>query len=225
MIVRDGLRRMCTEQEDVFYYLTVMNENYAHPPLPEGAEEGILKGMYLLREAPAGDGPKVQLLGSGAILREVDGRGRAARERLRGRRRRLERDELHRAAAGRDGGRALEPAPSDGAAAASVRRGMPRGAGRARPSRPPTTCGRSPTRSGRSSPAATRCSAPTASAAATTGSSCGSSSRSTATTSPSRRSRRSPTRATIEPSVVAGRDRALRDRRRVDAALEALTSR
>jgi pyruvate dehydrogenase E1 component len=72
VIVRDGLRRMCTEQEDVFYYLTVMNENYAHPPLPEGAEDGILKGMYLLHEAPAGDGPKVQLLGSGAILREVE---------------------------------------------------------------------------------------------------------------------------------------------------------
>ena len=72
VIVRDGLRRMCTEQEDVFYYLTVMNENYAHPPLPDGAEDGILKGMYLLHEAPAGDGPKVQLLGSGAILREVE---------------------------------------------------------------------------------------------------------------------------------------------------------
>ena len=72
VIVRDGLRRMCTEQEDVFYYLTVMNENYAHPALPDGAEDGILKGMYLLHEAPAGDGPKVQLLGSGAILREVE---------------------------------------------------------------------------------------------------------------------------------------------------------
>ena len=71
VIVRDGLRRMMTEQEDVFYYLTVMNENYPHPPLPEGAEEGILKGMYLLREG-AGKGPRVQLLGSGAILREVE---------------------------------------------------------------------------------------------------------------------------------------------------------
>jgi len=71
VIVRDGLRRMLTEQEDVFYYLTVMNENYPHPALPEGAEEGILKGMYLLREG-AGEGPRVQLLGSGAILREVE---------------------------------------------------------------------------------------------------------------------------------------------------------
>jgi len=72
VIVRDGLRRMMTEQEDVYYYITVMNENYPHPPLPEGAEEGILKGMYLLHEAPAGKEPRVQLLGSGAILREVE---------------------------------------------------------------------------------------------------------------------------------------------------------
>jgi pyruvate dehydrogenase E1 component len=71
VIVRDGLRRMLTEQEDVFYYLTVMNENYPHPPLPEGAEEGILRGLHLLREGP-GEGPRVQLLGSGAILREVE---------------------------------------------------------------------------------------------------------------------------------------------------------
>ncbi len=70
VIVQDGLRRMLTEQEDVFYYLTVMNENYSHPALPEGAEEGILRGMHLVREAD-GKGPRVQLLGSGAILREV----------------------------------------------------------------------------------------------------------------------------------------------------------
>jgi pyruvate dehydrogenase E1 component len=69
VIVREGLRRMLAEQEDVFYYVTLMNENYPHPALPEGAEEGILRGMYLLRE---GEGsPRVQLLGSGAILREV----------------------------------------------------------------------------------------------------------------------------------------------------------
>jgi pyruvate dehydrogenase E1 component len=64
---------MCAEQEDVFYYITVMNENYEHPAMPEGAEEGIVKGMYLLRAAGGGDGaaPRVQLLGSGTILREV----------------------------------------------------------------------------------------------------------------------------------------------------------
>jgi pyruvate dehydrogenase E1 component len=70
VIIQDGLRRMCAEQEDVFYYLTVMNENYAHPAMPEGAEEGILRGMYLLREGE-GKGPRVQLMGSGTILREV----------------------------------------------------------------------------------------------------------------------------------------------------------
>ena len=71
VIFQDGLRRMFQEQEDIFYYLTVMNENYAQPEMPKGAEAGILKGMYLLHEAPAGTGPRVQLLGSGTILREV----------------------------------------------------------------------------------------------------------------------------------------------------------
>jgi pyruvate dehydrogenase E1 component len=72
VIVQDGLRRMYAEQEDVFYYLTVMNENYSHPAMPEGAAEGIVKGMYLLREGEAAaEGLKVQLLGSGTILREV----------------------------------------------------------------------------------------------------------------------------------------------------------
>ncbi len=73
VIVQDGLRRMYTDQEDVFYYVTLMNENYEHPGLPEGSEEGILRGLYLLREGtPAkADAPRVQLLGSGTILREV----------------------------------------------------------------------------------------------------------------------------------------------------------
>ena len=96
VIVQDGLRRMLAEQEDVYFYITLMNENYEHPALPEGAEAGILNGMYLLREgvaaggkgraasgkgkAAAGkgraagsktSGPRVQLLGSGTILREV----------------------------------------------------------------------------------------------------------------------------------------------------------
>ena len=69
VIVHDGLRRMVAEQEDVFYYLTIMNENYRHPPLPEGSEEGILRGMHRIREM---DGAKVRLLGSGTILREVE---------------------------------------------------------------------------------------------------------------------------------------------------------
>jgi len=73
VILHDGLKRMLIDQEDVFYYLTVLNENYAHPPMPAGAEEGIIKGMYLLKstgETKKG-GRRVQLMGSGAILREV----------------------------------------------------------------------------------------------------------------------------------------------------------
>ena len=71
VIVQDGLRRMYAEQEDVYYYLTVMNENYTQPAMPEGAAPNIIKGMYLFK---AGDkktkAPRVQLLGSGVILRE-----------------------------------------------------------------------------------------------------------------------------------------------------------
>ncbi|MCG7656965.1 pyruvate dehydrogenase (acetyl-transferring), homodimeric type [Wielerella bovis] len=72
VIVQDGLRRMYVEQEDVFYYLTVMNENYKHPAMPqrENIERDILKGMYLLREGAKAD-KKVQLMGSGVILEEV----------------------------------------------------------------------------------------------------------------------------------------------------------
>ena len=73
VIVQDGLRRMCAEQEDVYYYITVMNENYRQPAMPAGVEQGIIKGMYLVRDGreSAPDAPRVQLLGSGTILREV----------------------------------------------------------------------------------------------------------------------------------------------------------
>jgi len=71
VIIHDGLRRMLKNQEDVFYYITLMNENYQHPAMPEGVEEGILKGMYLLRDGGKAKGARVQLLGSGTILREV----------------------------------------------------------------------------------------------------------------------------------------------------------
>ncbi len=70
VIVHDGMRRMYQEQESIFYYITCMNENYLHPPMPEGAEQGILEGMYRLR--PAGKGKiTVTLFGAGTILREV----------------------------------------------------------------------------------------------------------------------------------------------------------
>jgi pyruvate dehydrogenase E1 component len=71
VLVRDGLRRMYTEQEDVYYYLTLMNENYPQPAMPEGAEAGIIKGMYLLKDGGKAKGARVQLMGSGTILREV----------------------------------------------------------------------------------------------------------------------------------------------------------
>jgi pyruvate dehydrogenase E1 component len=71
VIVQDGLRRMYAEQEDVYYYITVMNENYSHPDMPAGSEAGILKGMYLLRASEEKKKERVQLLGSGTILREV----------------------------------------------------------------------------------------------------------------------------------------------------------
>ncbi len=70
VILQDGLRRMYLDQEDVFYYITVMNENYTHPGMPDGAEEGIRKGLYRFRAGRSGQ-HKVQLMGSGAILREV----------------------------------------------------------------------------------------------------------------------------------------------------------
>ncbi|WP_374546829.1 pyruvate dehydrogenase (acetyl-transferring), homodimeric type [Rhodoblastus sp.] len=73
VIVQNGLERMYGKGEDVYYYLTLLNENYEHPAMPEGAEEGIVKGMYLFKAAPEGTPKekKVTLLGSGAILREV----------------------------------------------------------------------------------------------------------------------------------------------------------
>jgi pyruvate dehydrogenase E1 component len=71
VIIQDGLRRMFKDQEDVYFYITLMNENYSHPAMPAGAEQGIRWGMYLFRDGADGKGPRVQLLGSGTILREV----------------------------------------------------------------------------------------------------------------------------------------------------------
>ncbi len=73
VIIQHGLKRMYVDNEDVYFYITTLNENYPHPAMPEGAEEGILKGMYKLKTV-AGDGSalKVRLLGAGAILREVE---------------------------------------------------------------------------------------------------------------------------------------------------------
>lgn len=78
VIIQDGLQRMYVEQEDIYYYITLLNENYPHPAMQEGTEAGILKGLYLLRDGKTQDKalnsaqrPHVQLMGSGSILREV----------------------------------------------------------------------------------------------------------------------------------------------------------
>jgi len=75
VILQDGLKRMYADQEDVYYYITTLNENYQHPEMPEGCEQGIRRGMYLYRDAGSGSGEpnkmRVQLMGSGAILNEV----------------------------------------------------------------------------------------------------------------------------------------------------------
>ncbi|MGB5940646.1 MAG: pyruvate dehydrogenase (acetyl-transferring), homodimeric type [Rhodanobacter sp.] len=73
VILQDGVRRMLQEQEDIYYYVTVMNENYPHPDMPKGCEEGVIRGMYLFKDGgkPKKGEPRVQLLGSGTILREV----------------------------------------------------------------------------------------------------------------------------------------------------------
>ena len=71
VILHDGLKRMVEQQEDVFYYITLMNENYSHPGLQAGQEDGILKGMYRLKISGKTASNRVQLMGSGTILREV----------------------------------------------------------------------------------------------------------------------------------------------------------
>lgn len=71
VILHDGMRRMLSEQENVFYYLCLMNENYVHPPLPKGVEEGIVRGLYRLSQGEGSD-KRVRLFGSGSLLREAE---------------------------------------------------------------------------------------------------------------------------------------------------------
>jgi len=71
VIIQDGLRHMIENNEDVFYYITLMNENYLQPDMPKGVEDGILKGMYLFQKGDAKNKLRIQLMGSGTILREV----------------------------------------------------------------------------------------------------------------------------------------------------------
>jgi pyruvate dehydrogenase E1 component len=71
VIVQDGLRRMYVDQQDCYYYITMMNENYVHPPMPEGVEDDIIQGIYLFYEGDKRQKLRVQLMGSGTILREA----------------------------------------------------------------------------------------------------------------------------------------------------------
>ena len=174
VIMQHGLKRMVQNQENVWYYITVMNENYPHPGLKKGQEEGILRGMYLLREGPGRQrhgqvDPARAVAGQRHDPARGDRRGRDAGEGLGRGRRRVERHQLHRTAARRHRRRALEPAASDGQAAQALRHPAARTHAPGRSSRRPTTCGSSPTRSGPTfrADATTACSAPTASDAPT----------------------------------------------------------
>ena len=80
VIVQNGLERMYKNKENCFYYITTMNENYTHPDMPEGAEEGIIKGIYQLATGKKSASKKVQLMGSGTILREVEAAAELLRE-------------------------------------------------------------------------------------------------------------------------------------------------
>lgn len=81
VILQEGMRRMYQEQEDVFYYITLLNENYAHKAMPEGAQEGILRGLYVLeQQEDTESGLRVHLLGSGSILLEVEAAAAMLRE-------------------------------------------------------------------------------------------------------------------------------------------------
>ena len=115
VIIQHGLKRMLTDQEDVFFYLTLLNENYEHPPMPQGAEEGIVNGMYLLPRSPQSrepaQGPAARL---GRNPSRSHRRGRVAGKRLGRVGRHLERHEFHRACARSARRRTLEFAASYG---------------------------------------------------------------------------------------------------------------
>ena len=129
VIVHHGLKRMFSKQENVFYYLTVMNENYPHPALPAGCEEGIPQGdVSAARGRGAGTWREEATAGAAPRMRHHsargDRRGGAARCGLRGERRCVERHELHRVAARRHGDRAVESAASDRDTAPDLRRAV-----------------------------------------------------------------------------------------------------
>ena len=113
VIVQDGLRRMFVDQEDVYYYLTVENENYHHPAMPEGVEQGIVKGLYRFSKTEKPGEKHVNLMSCGSIFQQAMRGGGDAGGRLRHHRRPLGRDEPERARPRGAGRRAVEPDVSD----------------------------------------------------------------------------------------------------------------
>ena len=143
MIIEDGIRRMYKDGESIFYYITVMNEQYEMPPMPEGAREGILKGMYRFRasrrHAKKKAKAQAQLLGSGAILNEVLKAQQILEAAVRRGGRRLERHQLPGAVSRRPCGGALEPAaPGEKPRTPWVTQCLARHRGRASSPRPTT---------------------------------------------------------------------------------------
>jgi pyruvate dehydrogenase E1 component len=166
VIVQDGMRRMYQEGEDLFYYLSLYNENYAMPALPEGVEEGILKGLYKFRKGQDGKKHKAHLFGSGTIIRPGVARPGNPRGWIRCFRRRLERHKLQvaqdRSSTAAAGTCCIPPSRPE---SRTWRPCWKASGARSLPSR--TTSSSSPTRSPRGSPVDWPRWAPTASAAAT----------------------------------------------------------
>ena len=132
VIIEDGIRRMYKDGESIFYYITVMNEQYEMPPMPEGARDGILKGMYRLRASAEEEGQGARAAARQRRHPQRGAQGAAdPRGAVRRRRRRLERDQLPGALSRRPRGGALEPAAPGREAARAVRDAVPRRAPRA----------------------------------------------------------------------------------------------
>ena len=134
VIIHDGLQRMFVERDSVYFYITAMNENYEHPAMPEGAEEGIIKGLYPLQSTGSARSKKkrVQLLGSGTILREVIAAAALLEEDFGVAADVWSAPSFNELRPRRPCEPALEPAPSRGAAEEALRHRMPRAARPAR---------------------------------------------------------------------------------------------
>ena len=139
VIIHDGMKRMYEKGEEIFYYITLYNEDYPMPAMPEGVEEGILKGLYKFKAGAEGKKHKAQIFGSGPIIRSALKAQEILAERLRCFRRCLERHQLQIAAQRRLENRTLEHAASDRSAEKILRRDVARKRKKARSSPSPIT--------------------------------------------------------------------------------------